>query len=67
MTLEPGLPDDEPQQQRGRDAVDLLQAWTDQGNAEEQRATYEYLTRVLDDDRPADRKLFPPELQGITW
>jgi predicted DNA-binding protein len=55
------------EQQRRQRAADLLQSWIDQGNADEQRATYEYLTRALDDDRPADRKLFPPDLQGITW
>jgi hypothetical protein len=48
-------------------AVALLQSWIDQGNADEQRRTYEYLTRVLDEDRPAERKLFPPELKGVTW
>jgi hypothetical protein len=48
-------------------AAALLQSWIDQGNAEEQRKTYEYLTRVLDEDRPADRLLFPPELKGVTW
>jgi hypothetical protein len=55
------------EQKRRQGAIDLLQSWIDQGNADEQRATYDYLTRVLDEDRPADRKLFPPELQGITW
>jgi CopG antitoxin of type II toxin-antitoxin system len=50
-----------------QDAVALLQSWIDQGDAEEQRATYDYLTRVLDEDRPAERKLFPPELKGVTW
>lgn len=55
------------EQKRRQGAVDLLQSWIDQGNPDEQRTTYEYLTRVLDEDRPADRKLFPPNLQGITW
>jgi hypothetical protein len=55
------------EQQRRQGAIDLLQSWIDQGNEEEQRATYEYLTRVIDDGRPADRKLFPPELKGATW
>jgi hypothetical protein len=49
------------------DAVALLQSWIDHGDAEQQRRTYEYLTRVLDEDRPADRKLFPSELKGVTW
>ena len=34
---------------------------------EEQKETFEYLLRVLDEDRPSERKLFPPELKGISW
>jgi hypothetical protein len=49
------------------DASAVLQSWIDQGDPDEQRTTYEYLTRVLDEDRPSDRKLFPPELKGLTW
>lgn len=48
-------------------AAALLQSWIDEGNAEEQRRTYEYLSQALDEDRPAERKLFPPELKGVTW
>lgn len=55
------------EQARRDQAVALLQSWIDHGDANEQRATYEYLTRVLDEDRPSDRKLFPKELEGITW
>ncbi len=47
--------------------VDLLQSWIDQGDAEEQKETGEYLIRVFDKDRLADRRLFPGELKGITW
>lgn len=47
--------------------VDLLQSWIDQGDAEEQKETGEYLIRVLDEDRLSERKLFPKELKGITW
>jgi len=45
----------------------LLQAWIAVGDPEEQRGTGEYLVRVLDEDRLSDRKLFPPELKGVTW
>jgi len=55
------------EQQKRQQSVDLLQSWIDNGDSQEQRQTYEYLTRVLDEDRPADRKLFPPELKGVTW
>jgi hypothetical protein len=47
--------------------VTLLQAWIAEGDSEEQRETGEYLIRVLDEDRLADQKLFPPELKGVTW
>ena len=45
----------------------LLDSWIQQGDAEEQRETGELLTHALDEDRLSDRKLFPPELKGVTW
>jgi hypothetical protein len=47
--------------------VTLLQSWIEEGDPEEQRETGEYLIRALDADLLADRQLFPPELQGVTW
>jgi hypothetical protein len=47
--------------------VTLLDAWMAEDDFEEQRETGEYLVRVLDEDRRADRKLFPPELTDVTW
>ncbi|BAY24669.1 hypothetical protein NIES2100_44640 [Calothrix sp. NIES-2100] len=47
--------------------VNLLQSWIDEGDADEQRETGEYLINALDEDRLSDRKLFPVELKGITW
>ena len=47
--------------------VTLLQSWIDEGDPEEQRETGEYLIRVLDADRLADRQLFPPDLKDVTW
>ncbi len=38
--------------------IDLLKSWREDGDAEEQRETWEYLKRVLDGDRLSDRKLF---------
>lgn len=45
----------------------LLDSWLDEGEAEEQRATGDYLIRALDEDRLSDRALFPPELKGQSW
>jgi len=44
---------------KNRSAIALLRKWREEGNAEEQRATGSYLRKVLDEDRPANRKLFP--------
>lgn len=49
------------------DLASLLELWITEGDAEEQRSTGEFLVRALDEDRPSDRPLFPPELKGITW
>ena len=48
-------------------AIALLDSWLDEGEAEDQRVTGEYLIRALDDDRLSDRPLFPPELKGKSW
>ena len=45
----------------------LFQSWMDEGDADEQRETLEYLIQVLDEDRLSDRKLFPKELKGKSW
>lgn len=45
----------------------LVESWVTEGDADEQRETGEYLVRFLDEDRLSDRKLFPPELKGVTW
>ncbi|MHC0061909.1 hypothetical protein ACWATR_03155 [Nostoc sp. UIC 10890] len=47
--------------------VNALQSWIDEGDADEQQKTGEYLIQALDEDRLSDRKLFPFELKGITW
>ena len=56
-----------PPKNRRTELVPLLQSWIDEGNREEQQETGEYLIRALDEDRLADRPLFPPELKGVTW
>jgi hypothetical protein len=52
---------------RRRELIALLQTWIDQDDAAEQQENGEQLIRALDEDRLSDRKLFPPELQGVTW
>ena len=52
---------------RRAEAVALLQSWIDADDPEEQKETGDFLIRALDEDRPLDRKLFPPELKGISW
>jgi hypothetical protein len=56
-----------PTEGRRSELVTLLQDWIDQGSAEEHKETGEYLIHALDQDRLSDRKLFPPELKGVTW
>ena len=40
------------------DAVKLINMWLE-GDRNEQKETWEYLKRSLDEDRPSSRKLFP--------
>ena len=56
-----------PPKERHTELVPLLQSWLDEGDSEEQQQTGEYLMRALDEDRLADRPLFPPDLKGVTW
>jgi len=56
-----------PPKDRRTELVTLLQSWIDEGDFEEQQETGEYLIRALDEDRLADRQLFPPNLKGVTW
>ncbi len=44
----------------------LLRTWMAE-DPEEQKRDGEEVLRALDEDRLSDRKLFPPELKGITW
>lgn len=47
--------------------LNLLQSWIDEGEAEEQQNTGEYLIQALDKHRLSNRQLFPVELKGVTW
>ncbi|MEO0770282.1 MAG: hypothetical protein AAFY72_12765 [Cyanobacteria bacterium J06649_4] len=53
--------------QKQTEAVKTLQSWIDDFDVEVQQETGQYLIQVLDEDRLSDRKLFPPEMKGITW
>lgn len=53
--------------QKQTKAVNLIQSWIDDENAEEQQETGQYLISALDEDRLSDRKLFPIEMKGVTW
>lgn len=55
-----------PKDQRA-EAVRLVQSWLDEGDGQEQQETGDYLVRALDEDRLSERKLFPPDLKGISW
>lgn len=56
-----------PPTDRRTELVTLLQSWIEEGDPEEHQETGEYLIRALDEDRLADRQLFPPDLKGVTW
>ena len=56
-----------PRQDRRNELMDMLRSWIEEDDAREQRETREYLIRALDEDRPSERKLFPPDLKGVTW
>ena len=52
---------------RRTEAVALLQSWLDSDDEPQQHAAGEFLVQALDEDRLSDRKLFPPELKGVSW
>lgn len=41
-----------------------LQAWIDAGSS---KPADDEVLHQLDADRPSDRRLYPPELKGVTW
>jgi hypothetical protein len=47
-----------PTAEETRSLILLLRSWQE-GDAEEQRETWEFLRAALDEDRPSPRKLFP--------
>lgn len=61
--LNQNLPTDD----RRTELVELLQSWIDDDDVEEQKETGDYLIHALDEDRLSDRKLFPKDLEGVSW
>ena len=51
----------EEQRQRNQAAIELLRKWVEEGDEEEQRETFEYLQKALDEDRLSNRPLFPKQ------
>ena len=52
---------------RPTELVALLQSWLDNKAGDEQIETGALLIEAIDADRLSDRKLFPSELEGVTW
>jgi hypothetical protein len=61
------LGDHLPPADRSSRASSLLRSWIEHGDPDEQKETGEYLIRALDEDRPAERRLFPAALKGVSW
>jgi hypothetical protein len=53
--------------ERREKLVALVQSWIDEDEASAEEGYDEEFLRMIDDDRPSYRKLFPPELKGISW
>ena len=47
------------QVERNQAAIRLLRSWREEGDEQEQKETWEFIRRALDEDRLSDRKLFP--------
>ena len=56
----------EAERERREKAVALLQSWIDEDENSDE-AYDDELLKMLDEDRLSERKLFPPELKGISW
>jgi site-specific recombinase len=56
-----------PSTEKNTKLANLLQRWIDQGDAEEQQETGDYLIQTLDADRLSDRPLYPTEMKGVSW
>ena len=56
------------QPQSGNDrAIIALQAWRDEAAQRDRDEPENDILQALDENRLADRPLYPPELKGVTW
>ena len=46
--------------------AEMFRQWNEE-EVDDSEALDDEFFRMLDEDRPSDRKLFPPELKGISW
>lgn len=56
----------EAERERREKAVAMLQAWIEEDEESDEEYDEEFL-QMIDEDRLSDRKLFPPEMKGISW
>lgn len=56
-----------PPKDGAHNVIEMLQTWIDEGDADEQRETGEFLIQALDEDRLSERRFFPRELKDVTW
>ncbi len=56
-----------PPTQRRAQAVSLLESWIQETDDQEQKTTGDFLVKNMDDSRLSDRKLFPPDKEGVSW
>ena len=54
-------------QARSDRAIAALQAWRDDAARRDREEPANDLLHALDENRLADRPLYPPELKGVTW
>ena len=53
-------------QERVEKVAEMFRQWNEE-EVDESEALDDEFFRMLDEDRPSYRKLFPPELKGISW
>lgn len=64
QVLEAGI--SEAERERREKAIAMLQSWIDEEENSDEGYDDELL-KMLDEDRLSERKLFPPEMKGISW
>jgi hypothetical protein len=62
-----GLSAQDAERARRAEAVAFLQALIDADESDELPEGYDFLQALNDNRSPGERKLFPPEMKGISW